>query len=46
MPTSPLRVFFGAGPLEMVKDEYAKRIATWEKWNDLSVAAHGEGAAP
>ncbi|HTB77321.1 MAG TPA: SDR family oxidoreductase [Polyangiaceae bacterium] len=38
----PLRVFFGAGPLEMIKDEYQKRIANWEKWNDLSVAAHGK----
>jgi NAD(P)-dependent dehydrogenase (short-subunit alcohol dehydrogenase family) len=38
----PLRIFFGAGPLEMIKDEYQKRIANWEKWNDLSVAAHGK----
>jgi len=38
----PLRVFFGAGPLEMIKDEYQKRIANWEKWNDVSVAAHGK----
>jgi NAD(P)-dependent dehydrogenase (short-subunit alcohol dehydrogenase family) len=37
----PLRVFFGAGMLEMMKAEYASRIATWEKWNDLSVAAQG-----
>jgi NAD(P)-dependent dehydrogenase (short-subunit alcohol dehydrogenase family) len=38
----PLRIFFGAGPLEMIKDEYQKRIANWEKWNDVSVAAHGK----
>jgi NAD(P)-dependent dehydrogenase (short-subunit alcohol dehydrogenase family) len=38
----PLRIFFGAGPLEMIKDEYEKRIANWEKWNDVSVAAHGK----
>jgi NAD(P)-dependent dehydrogenase (short-subunit alcohol dehydrogenase family) len=37
----PLRIFFGAGPLEMIKDEYEKRIANWEKWNDVSLAAHG-----
>ena len=37
----PLRVFFGAGMLEMMKAEYVSRIATWEKWNDLSVAAQG-----
>ena len=38
----PLRIFFGAGPLDITKDEYAKRIAAWEKWNDLSIAAHGK----
>jgi NAD(P)-dependent dehydrogenase (short-subunit alcohol dehydrogenase family) len=38
----PLRIFFGAGPLDIIKDEYAKRIAAWEKWNDLSIAAHGK----
>jgi NAD(P)-dependent dehydrogenase (short-subunit alcohol dehydrogenase family) len=38
----PLRIFFGAGPLEMIKDEYEKRIANREKWNDVSVAAHGK----
>src|SRR3954454_140760 len=37
----PLRVFLGDGPLEMIKGEYAKRIAEWEAWNDLSVRAHG-----
>ena len=35
----PLRVFFGDGPLEMIRDEYARRIATWEQWNELSVSA-------
>src|SRR3954468_5913784 len=37
----PLRVFLGDGPLEMIRNEYAKRIAEWEAWNDLSVRAHG-----
>ena len=37
----PLRVFFGDGPFEMIKAEYAKRIAEWEAWNDLSVRSHG-----
>ena len=37
----PLRVFFGADLLEMIKVEYASRIATWEKWNELSVTAQG-----
>jgi NAD(P)-dependent dehydrogenase (short-subunit alcohol dehydrogenase family) len=37
----PLRVFFGSGLLEMMKAEYATRIATWEEWNEVSEAAHG-----
>jgi hypothetical protein len=37
----PLRIFFGSGPLDMIREEYAKRIATWEQWNDLSVKADG-----
>jgi hypothetical protein len=38
----PLRVFFGDGPLEMTRAEYARRIETWERWADLSKRAHGE----
>jgi NAD(P)-dependent dehydrogenase (short-subunit alcohol dehydrogenase family) len=41
----PLRVFFGDGPFEMIKAEYAKRLAEWEAWNDLAVRAHGGVAA-
>ena len=37
----PLRVFFGIGPLDIMRAEYARRIATWEQWDDLSRAAHG-----
>ncbi len=37
----PLRIFFGAGGLPMTRREYAQRIATWEKWNDVSVEAQG-----
>jgi NAD(P)-dependent dehydrogenase (short-subunit alcohol dehydrogenase family) len=37
----PLRFFLGDGPFEMIKGEYAKRLAEWEAWNDLSVRAHG-----
>ncbi len=37
----PLRVFFGTGPLEIAKADYAGRIANWEKWNDVSVLAQG-----
>jgi NAD(P)-dependent dehydrogenase (short-subunit alcohol dehydrogenase family) len=37
----PLRVFFGDAGLPMIKREYAERIATWEKWNDVSLEAQG-----
>jgi NAD(P)-dependent dehydrogenase (short-subunit alcohol dehydrogenase family) len=37
----PLRVFFGSGGLPMMRAEYARRIETWEKWNDLSLEAQG-----
>ena len=40
----PLRVFFGIGPLDIMRTEYARRIATWEQWDELSRAAHGAGA--
>lgn len=41
----PLRIFFGSGGLPMTRAEYAKRIATWEKWNDVSLEAQGDLAA-
>jgi NAD(P)-dependent dehydrogenase (short-subunit alcohol dehydrogenase family) len=37
----PLRIFFGAGSLDLVRNEYARRIETWERWSDLSRRAHG-----
>jgi NAD(P)-dependent dehydrogenase (short-subunit alcohol dehydrogenase family) len=37
----PLRVFFGTGTLAMAKEEYAKRIAEWERWDRLAVEAQG-----
>ena len=37
----PLRVFFGDGGLPMIKQEYANRIATWEKWDHISDMAQG-----
>ena len=37
----PLRVFFGTAPLGIAKADYASRLATWEKWNDVSVLAQG-----
>lgn len=41
----PLRIFFGSGPLDMIRSEYARRIATWEQWDGLSQRAHGGVAA-
>jgi NAD(P)-dependent dehydrogenase (short-subunit alcohol dehydrogenase family) len=37
----PLRIFFGGPPLATAKADYASRIATWEKWNDVSIEAQG-----
>ena len=37
----PLRIFFGKGPLEITKNEYANRINEWEQWNNISEEAHG-----
>jgi len=41
----PLRIFFGTVGLPMTKAEYARRIDTWERWNDVSVEAQGDWAA-
>jgi len=38
----PLRIFFGKTPLGIAKADYASRIETWEKWNDVSIEAQGE----
>ncbi len=40
-PDPPLRLFLGSLGLPMTRAEYTKRIETWERWNDLSVAAQG-----
>lgn len=37
----PLRVFFGTAPLGIAKADYARRIETWEAWNDVSELAQG-----
>jgi NAD(P)-dependent dehydrogenase (short-subunit alcohol dehydrogenase family) len=37
----PLRVFFGTAGLPLTRAEYAKRIETWEKWNDVAIEAQG-----
>jgi len=38
----PLRVFFGDVGLPMIRQEYANRLALWEKWDDLADLAQGE----
>jgi NAD(P)-dependent dehydrogenase (short-subunit alcohol dehydrogenase family) len=37
----PLRIFFGQGPLGVIKKEYAGRLAEWEAWDEVSRAAFG-----
>jgi NAD(P)-dependent dehydrogenase (short-subunit alcohol dehydrogenase family) len=41
----PLRIFFGSSGLPMTRAEYARRIETWEKWNDVALEAQGDWAA-
>lgn len=36
----PLRLFLGKAPLGIARQRYQERIATWEKWADVSTAAH------
>jgi NAD(P)-dependent dehydrogenase (short-subunit alcohol dehydrogenase family) len=38
----PLRIFFGSSGLPMTRTEYARRIETWERWNDVSLEAQGD----
>jgi NAD(P)-dependent dehydrogenase (short-subunit alcohol dehydrogenase family) len=38
----PLRLFLGKVALPWVKQVYADRLATWEEWQDVAVAAHGK----
>jgi NAD(P)-dependent dehydrogenase (short-subunit alcohol dehydrogenase family) len=37
----PLRVFFGNTPIDVAKADYASRIETWEKWDDVAKLAQG-----
>lgn len=37
----PLRVFFGEAPLGIATADYESRLATWNEWQPLSLAAHG-----
>jgi len=40
-PEPPLRSFFGDVGLPMIRQEYANRLATWDKWDHVSVMAQG-----
>jgi len=37
----PLRLFLGKVALPLAKQVYQQKLATWEEWADVSVAAHG-----
>ena len=37
----PLRVFFGASPLETAKADYESRIRNWEQWQPVAELAQG-----
>ncbi|WP_344855764.1 SDR family NAD(P)-dependent oxidoreductase [Amycolatopsis ultiminotia] len=37
----PLRIFFGKSQLESMTQEYEARLATWKKWQAVSVEAFG-----
>lgn len=37
----PLRIHLGSHNLSWVRGAYAERIATWEAWDDVAVAAQG-----
>lgn len=41
----PLRLFLGAGLLDLMRTEHAQRIATWEEWNHVAEAAMGNHPA-
>jgi hypothetical protein len=43
----PLRLLLGSTSLPLIRQVYGERLATWEKWADLSNAAQGKhGASP
>jgi NAD(P)-dependent dehydrogenase (short-subunit alcohol dehydrogenase family) len=37
----PLRVFFGETPLALATNDYESRLATWRKWQPVSIEAQG-----
>ncbi|ORV09851.1 SDR family oxidoreductase [Mycobacterium celatum] len=41
----PLRVFFGASPLQTARADYESRLRTWEEWQPVSIEAQGGSTA-
>jgi hypothetical protein len=41
-PIPPLRLLLGKIAHPLVKENYEKRLASFEEWTDVSVAAHGQ----
>lgn len=41
MEEPPLRLFLGSTANEMIHAEYEKRLAEWDRYDGLSVEAHG-----
>jgi NAD(P)-dependent dehydrogenase (short-subunit alcohol dehydrogenase family) len=37
----PLRLFLGAGGLDLMRADYESRLSTWEQWAPVSEAAQG-----
>jgi hypothetical protein len=37
----PLRVLFGTPPVQMIKDHYAEKLATWAQWEHVSHSSQG-----
>ncbi len=37
----PLRLLLGKVALPFVKERYEQKLALWQEWNEISVAAHG-----
>jgi NAD(P)-dependent dehydrogenase (short-subunit alcohol dehydrogenase family) len=38
----PLRIFFGRPPLAIATADYESRLATWQKWQPVSIEAQGD----
>jgi NADP-dependent 3-hydroxy acid dehydrogenase YdfG len=41
----PLRLLLGTGPLPLIKKVFQARLDTWDKWAEITNAAHGNRAS-